>query len=843
MKKILLPILILTSFLNLKIHASHALPIVGLSYTVGPTGVTISGSSDPATCAGGAPYWMQTKVTCNPTLFANTPIEPCLNGYLQSWTSPAVTFNSFPWFNSLLNVPGYTAANSWPDGCALEAYHNTFIPFADLCPGKVYYFATREVVTNGGGNVGNFGPVNSFTVPGTFVPCTPGFITSNPVTSPSSPSCGGGVMLTFNPPIGCSEKKTPIPGCGTCDTLVWLGPSGVVAVNTLTVMVFPTTTTTYTLAWDTCSPIRKVNCCCAPYDPTITVYVANTNALFTASSNTICAGASVVFNAMMPAPVDIWNVSPPTGVTPPTGNSPIYNPTFNNPGTYVVTHQSINGPCTDVKTQTITVGAGITTTITTAGGGCGLPSGTGSATIAVTSSTAGITYAWAPSGGSGASASGLLYNTTYSVTLTNAGCIVTKTLQIANSPAPIVTSFNVTQPLCNGQSNGVVAVNLTSGNPPFVCAWSSGITQTTQTVSGVGAGTYSVTITDNNGCTTFSVVTVAQPSALTLTTSSSATICSGRSTTITATVSGGTPAYSYTWNPGNITSSSTVVSPSSSTNYICTIKDANGCTTTQSISITVTPSLGISASTKTICINNSVVLTPNIISAGNGSALSYTWLPSGLNTPTLSYTGSSSGIQNITVIASDGCSLPNATAVFTVFTSPNPSANIVADSLIGYAPLQVDFNDLGSGGTSFNWNFGNGNTSTVQNPSTQTYTAGGNYSVTYTVTNAFGCSGFDTLNIKVIDLVPAIIVPNVFTPNGDKSNDVFKISGINVTTYECLIYNRWGKLVFSGSDVISSWDGKINGNPADEGTYFYVITASGAVGDPIKKQGYVSLFR
>lgn len=1079
MKKTLLPLFLFISFFTIKLYASHALPIVGLSYTIGPTGVTISGSSDAATCAGGAPYWMQTKVTCNPALFANTMPDACLNSYLQSWSSPGVTFNSFPWFNSLLDVPNYDAANSWPDACVTEPYHNTFIPFADLCPGKVYYFATRELVTNGSGNVGPFGPVNSFTVPGTFVPCIPGFITSNPVTSPTSPSCGGGVLLTFHPPVGCSEKKTPIPGCGTCDTLVWQSPTGVVAVNTLTVMVFPTATTTYTLAWDTCSPIRKVNCCCAPYDPTITVYVANVNALFTASNNTICAGASVAFNAIVPSPVDLWTVSPTTSVTPSSGGSSTFNATFDLPGTYVVTHQSINGPCTDIKTQTITVGAGITSSITTSGGGCGSGAGTGSATVAVTSSTAGLTYTWAPSGGNASSASGLTFNTTYTVTLSNVGCTITKTIQITNNIAPVVTSFSVTPP-CNGQSNGVVAVNLSNGNPPFTFTWSPTITQTTQTVTGVAAGTYSVFVSDNNGCltnsvvtvnqpsaltltttssttasicsgtsasltaaggggtpaysytwnpgnittatavitptnaTTYSctvtdgngcvttntlavavtpplivtvaskticaggstvltpsvvsagnggtitytwlpsgvntptlsytsaiigsqtfslitsdgcsipnstavytvvttsapvinsfsvnpptcnglsngtvavnvtgggapfsftwiptitqttqtvtgvaagtysvfisntggcitnsVVTVTQPSAITLTTSTSATICSGRSTTLTATGGGGTPVYSYTWNPGNITTSSAVVSPSTTTNYTCTIKDANGCSTTNIVNVMVTPPLAVSVSSQTICIGNSAVFTPSVTSPGNGGVVTYTWLPSGTTSSTYSVNGTTSGTTNYTLIASDGCSVPTST-LFSVFVSPNPIANIVADSLVGYAPLQVDFNDLGSGGTSFNWNFGNGNSSTIQNPTTQVYSIGGNYLVTYTVTNAFGCSAYDTLNINVIDLAPAITVPNVFTPNGDRTNDLFKVTGVNITSYECVVYNRWGKLVFSSSDLANAWDGKINGNPADEGTYFYIIKASGAVGDPIKKEGYVSVFR
>lgn len=1073
-------ILLLSIFISLSqlLKASHGLPIVNLSYTIGATGVTISGSSDPATCGSG-PYWMQTKLACDPSLFANIPPDACLNSYLQNWTGPGTSFNSFPWFNSILNVPNYNLASSWPDQCVLEAYNNVFIPFADLCPGKVYYFATREVVTGSNG-IGPFGPINSFTVPGAAPTCTPGFISSNPATSPSNPSCGGNVLLTINPPnAGCKEKLTPIPGCSTCDSIVWWGPSGVIAVNTLTLMVNPTSTTTYTVGWDTCSVINKVSCATCPFNKTITVYVANTNAMF-AGPPTLCAGSTANFIAMLPGSTDLWTVSPTTSVTPSVGSGPSFSAIFDDPGIFVVTHQSMNGACMDVQSQTITITPGITSSVSTSGGGCSGPSGFGTATVSVTSSTVGLTYSWAPSGGTSNVETNIPFNATYTVTMSNGGCVITKTVQISNNPPPSVTSFSVTSPLCNGQSNGVVSVNLTSGNAPFSFTWSSTISQTTQTVTGVGAGTYSVFVLDNNGCSTSSVVTVSEPSVLTLTTSSNATICSGNTTTLSASAVGGTSAYSYTWNPGNLNGSTPVaVTPSATSQYTCIVNDANGCSVTQTVDVTVGPVITASANSQSICAaSGSVILTPTLTSAGNGGPYTYTW-SNGATTPTISvpanatpnvdnYTvtisdgctapsataiftvvsttapsvssfnvvsplcnGLSTGIvsvnlsggtapysftwsptitqttqtvtgvgagtysvivsdnagcstssvltvsqpsaltltispstticsgasailnamasggtptyfytwnpsntttplavmiptattvytcevvdvkgclqiqtttvtvksaltvsgtasamcmgdsmvlvptitspgnggpyayswntgattptvmvygsvptsTNYVVTVSDGCTVPSAAGVFTVATNPPPLVNIVADSLVGYAPLTVNFDDLGIGGTTFNWDFGNGSYSTSQHPSSQVYPTGGTFQVTYTSTSSTGCIARDTLSILVIDLVPEIIVPNVFTPNGDRANDLFAVKGTNITSFDCSVFNRWGKLVFSSSDVKNSWDGKINGNPADEGTYFYIIKASGAVGDEIKQQGYVTLFR
>lgn len=1058
------------------LKASHGLPIVNPTYTIGATGVTVSGFSDPATCGSG-PYWMQTKLTCDPSLFANIPPDACLNTYLQNWAGPGTNFNSFPWFNSILNVPNYNLASSWPDQCVLEPYNNVFIPFADLCPGKVYYFATREVVTGSNG-IGPFGAVNSFTVPGAAPTCTPGFISSNPATSASNPSCGGGVLLTINPPMGCKEKLTPIPGCSTCDSIVWWGPSGVIAVNTLTLMVNPTSTTTYTVGWDTCSPINKVNCATCPFNKTITVFVANTNAMF-AGPPTLCAGSTANFIAVLPSLTDIWTVSPTTSVTPAFGSGPMFSAVFDDPGVYVVTHQSMNGSCMAMHSQTITITTGITSSLSTSGGGCAGPSGFGTATISVSSSTVGLTYSWTPSGGTSNVQTNIPFNTTYSVTMSNGGCVVTKTVQITNNPPPTVTSFSVTSPLCNGQSNGIVVANLTSGNPPFSFTWSPTITQTTQTVTGVGVGTYSVLVLDNNGCTTTSVVTVSEPTVLTLTTSSNATICSGNSTTLTASAAGGTSAYSYTWNPGNLSGASVAVTPSASAQYTCTLNDGNGCSVTQTVDITVGLPLTVAASSQSICASSgSVILTPTITSAGNGGPYTYTWsngattstisvpadvtpgadsftvtvsdgctspsavsvftvvtttAPSvssfnviqpfcngdatgtisanltggstpftftwsptitqttqtvtgvaagtysvlvldvagcstssvvtvseptaltltttanaticagtsmllnaspsggtpgysyvwnpgntttpqalanptantvytcdimdangctqsqttsvtvkptltatgtaiamcvgdsvlltptitspgnggpytyswsnGATTPTVMVYGSAPTSTNYVVTLSDGCSQPSATAVFTVATNPPPVVNIVADSLIGNAPLTVNFADLGSGGNTFNWNFGNGSTSSSQNPIPQTYQTGGTYQVIFTSTSSTGCIARDTLSIVVIDLIPEIIVPNVFTPNGDRANDFFAVKGTNITSFECSVFNRWGKLVFKSSDISNPWDGKINGSPADDGTYFYIIKASGAVGEEIKNQGYVTLFR
>jgi len=86
-------------------------------------------------------------------------------------------------------------------------------------------------------------------------------------------------------------------------------------------------------------------------------------------------------------------------------------------------------------------------------------------------------------------------------------------------------------------------------------------------------------------------------------------------------------------------------------------------------------------------------------------------------------------------------------------------------------------------------------------------------------------------------------VPNVFTPNGDNVNDVFKVAYKSIASYRCRIYNQWGKMVYDSTDITQGWDGKIGGRDASIGAYYYVIDAKGTDGKVHKKRGDINLVR
>ncbi len=101
----------------------------------------------------------------------------------------------------------------------------------------------------------------------------------------------------------------------------------------------------------------------------------------------------------------------------------------------------------------------------------------------------------------------------------------------------------------------------------------------------------------------------------------------------------------------------------------------------------------------------------------------------------------------------------------------------------------------------------------------------------------------DSVEIKISVKASKLLVPNVFTPNGDGVNDEFRVMYKSITSFHCWVYNRWGHKVFEWSDPAKGWDGTINGRDAAESAYFYVIRATGADGVQYELKGDINLIR
>ena len=174
-----------------------------------------------------------------------------------------------------------------------------------------------------------------------------------------------------------------------------------------------------------------------------------------------------------------------------------------------------------------------------------------------------------------------------------------------------------------------------------------------------------------------------------------------------------------------------------------------------------------------------------------------------------------------------------------VTTRPNERSNEVErpidpETLIRRsAPLEVEFKANALNAEYYTWKLYQGSEEFLTRNEAQhkyTFEEPGNYRATLEMSNSHGCTcQSDDFEISVSESM--LMVPNVFTPNGDGTHDEFRVVYRSLKEFHCWIYNRWGHLVYKWDDPAKGWDGTIHGKPAAEGAYYYVIRALGTDAD------------
>jgi len=666
---ILIPIILLLG--SNRLSACHGSPLLNYVFTINATNITITANSDPATCGCG-PYYMEVQLSCTPTFTGTSP----------ACTSP--TWNTFPWYHALLNVPGYSAPN-WTENCILEPYSPVVIPFSGLCPGQQYWVRSREMVC-GSLSAGAWSPINTFIVPGA----------SAPVLSINAST------LTVCPP-GCANLTSNIVGgCPTSWTYSWSGGLGTSA----NAVACPAVSTTYTL---TATPV-----CGLPLTQTVTINVVPpaVSGIASISTSSICAGQTVSLNLVGSSGTIQWQ-SGPTSIGPwsniPGATSSTYT---SGPLTINTCYQAVVSGCTVANsnvvcvtvnpipivtinpipaicigqsstltasgastytwapggqtTQSITVSPTISTSYTVTGTSLGCTSSatatltvnplpivnTGTDIISCTApvnltSTAGFaTYLWTgPVSNPNISNPTTSTTGSYIVTVTDInGCMNSDTVNVNITPVPQI-SVSVTDPLCFG---GIGSATATTGFNTYT--WSSS-GNTTNIETGLLAGNYSVIGTIGPGCTSSTTFTITQPTQVVINTINSTPVtCNGGSNgTASVLASGGTGLISYIWNPGSISGSSITGLPPQT--YTVTATDVNGCTVTGTVNVTEPSLLSLNMSqipSNCGMPNGSATVTP----LGGTPGYTYSWSTSAT---TSTINGLINGSYNVTVTDANGC--------------------------------------------------------------------------------------------------------------------------------------------------------------------------------------------
>jgi hypothetical protein len=395
----------------------------------------------------------------------------------------------------------------------------------------------------------------------------------------------------------------------------------------------------------------------------------------------------------------------------------------------------------------------------------------GSAAISASGGATPYLYSWAPSGGSATNASGLVANT-YTCTVTDVrGCTSTSTVAISQ-PAQITSSINTqTNVSCNGGNNGSVTLTIGGGTAPYTYTWSP-TGGTSSSASGLVAGSYTCTIKDANNCTKTQVVTITQPSALTLTLTNSSIACAADSSTITANAAGGTSPYQYKLNAGGFESSNLIKALAGA--YTITVKDANNCTKTSAISFNyldnVAPSLSCPSNVTTTVSAGTCAKTVSGINAtysDNCGISKLTWSKSGATIDNsassginqASGTSFNKGVTTVSYTVTD-INGNTTSCNFTVTVNDNevpsvtcPSNKVVSadasclKSVTGIAPTASD----NCGATTISYSITGATATSGDNDASGTIFSKGTSTITYTALDGSGNSNTCNFTVTVND--------------------------------------------------------------------------------------------
>jgi gliding motility-associated-like protein len=377
---------------------------------------------------------------------------------------------------------------------------------------------------------------------------------------------------------------------------------------------------------------------------------------------------------------------------------------------------------------------------------CG--SSNGEASVVVSGGTGSYDYSWSPSGGNGATASGISGGS-YTVTVTDDNlCSESLIINVPTTGGPTISIDDVQNVSCFGGNDGSATISATGGTAPYGYAWSpSG--GSNATASSLSAGNYTISVTDAGGCISVENITITEPTSIAVNETIVDENCGQSDGSVTLTISGGTGPYDLLWSPGGETTNS--ITNIASGSYSVTVTDANGCDVTENYTVNSVGSIPVIASPTytTITAGEEVQLTAS-------GANSYIWTPT-------------------TGLSCSDCSDPIATPLVT-------TAYIV------------------------------------------------------TGTDAFGCTGTDTVTIFVEIDCADLFVPTIFSPNGvgPAANELLCVHGNCVSELTFRIFNRWGQVVFESETAVGGtqtpnssvcWDGTFKGNEVQSGTYVYTIYA------------------
>jgi SprB repeat/PKD-like domain/Bacterial Ig domain/NHL repeat len=452
------------------------------------------------------------------------------------------------------------------------------------------------------------------------------------------------------------------------------------------------------------------------------------------------------------------------------GGTPTYNYTWSDSGVNTNTRTALaagiyrvtitdNSGCTATRLIAITQPTELQSTATVVNTEC-VGQGNGSVSVIVSGGATPYSYLWSGPSGYSATSKDIseLMAGSYSVTITDAqGCTTTQTGVTVSEPSALSLMTVPTNVLCNGAQTGAIDATVTGGSGTKTYTWSNGAT--TEDISGLKAGSYTLSVRDSLGCTATATRFVNQPNPIQVVITKTNPSCFGISNgSITLTVSGGSPGYSYSWSDnGPATNARTALAAGI---YRVTITDNSGCSVQRLIVIS-----------QPISMQSYATVIPVLCAGGSSGAMtltvlggtlphSYSWSgPNGFSATSKDITGLDVGIYQLTVSDANGCTLTQSYEI--VVTTPLGVTGVATDaSCIQSTDGSITVNVIG-GQSPYTYGWSHGADAGIV-----TGLAAGSYTVT--VSDRNGCSGIGNFDITEPN---EMILTSTVTPNCDANSN------------------------------------------------------------------------
>lgn len=417
----------------------------------------------------------------------------------------------------------------------------------------------------------------------------------------------------------------------------------------------------------------------------------------------------------------------------------------------------------------------------------------------------------------------------------NNGCEIETNILI-EQPEQLFIESELENVLCFGDENGNIEILITGGSPNYSISWFDATGNnigTNNNIQGLGAGAYSVEVTDINNCSISQQIEITEPTELSVTINilsdynGYAISCMNTEDgSITAIPNGGSPPYQFNWN-SVIPSHNQQIDDIGVGVYTVTLVDSNNCEAQATVVLNGNPLPEIGYSDYGLYCEGEIATISSFVEPNSTCSWEFSTGHIVNQCGDFQIDFNVVGCVDAELsVTNNGCTNTEFIEGFVCF-EPIPDASFSqSEYQITTIPSNVQFWSSTGGGYYYEWDFGDGFGSDEINPNHYfPDDHAGTYEIQLVVTSMFGCS--DTAySIVEVQEEFIIYVPNTFTPDGNQFNEIFKpvlTSGYDPYNYHLIIFNRWGEVLFESYDAEIGWDGTYGGKIVKDGTYIWKI--------------------